>query len=246
MGLWALAKKEQADERAKAFGNVEQVSGAIGAVLSRADGRVDARAAGKAVFDPQYAVLRADVGLGVAAARVGGGFRIMIRVNLTQHTALPEQECIDIECNLAALLTFNEIPAETEIYRRASELVEIATMYNADEAMIGGPGYLLMYLDPLLRQREILPVYAFSRRESVEVEQDGRVIKRSVFKHLGFVRLGGTFFLWYDNTGHFDCASRHSTLDYAMQAAQSRWQTRQHISTDNQGKDIVWRNYVLG
>lgn len=52
------------------------------------------------------------------------------------------------------------------------------------------------------------------------------------------------YFLWYDNgTGHFDGASSHYSLSAAIKAAGDGWQTRQHITADAGGKEIVWDNY---
>ena len=116
------------------------------------------------------------------------------RINLTQHNATPEQACAprskEQAKQIKRLLTFEEPPNLEEIYSRAQALAEIASEVNASEAMIGGAPYLVLALDPALRMRGIEPLYAFSRRESVEVQQeDGSVVKRTVFRHLGFVRL---------------------------------------------------------
>lgn len=55
------------------------------------------------------------------------------------------------------------------------------------------------------------------------------------------------FYLWYDNgTGYFDCASSHDTLEEAVKAAGEGPQTRQHITNDKVGFNIVWRNYGAG
>lgn len=52
------------------------------------------------------------------------------------------------------------------------------------------------------------------------------------------------YLLWYDNgTGHFDCASRHSTLEEAIEAAKTGWKPRQYTT---RGQDeVVWRNYEV-
>lgn len=55
-------------------------------------------------------------------------------------------------------------------------------------AMIGGAPFLMPALEKALRTKGILPVYAFSQRESVEeIMEDGTVRKTAVFKHRGFV-----------------------------------------------------------
>ena len=56
------------------------------------------------------------------------------------------------------------------------------------KCMIGGAPYLMTELEKELWHLGIEPVYAFSRRESVEtVGENGEVTKTAVFKHIGFV-----------------------------------------------------------
>lgn len=115
------------------------------------------------------------------------------RVNLTQHNALPEQGCIEpseeTQKEVRNLITFNEIPSDLEMRTRAVRIAEIASESGADSAMIGGAGYFQRYLEEELLARGIEPVYAFSKRESVEaVQEDGSVKKTFVFRHAGFVR----------------------------------------------------------
>lgn len=55
--------------------------------------------------------------------------------------------------------------------------------------MIGGAPYLMILLHDALVGRDIQPLYAFSERVSVEKEEGGKIIKISVFKHVGFVGL---------------------------------------------------------
>lgn len=114
--------------------------------------------------------------------------------NLTQHQATPEQVAqgvIDLEPTdrdqLRALLTFEEIPSKEEIEQRAEAIATLA-YWDADSAMIGGAPYLMPALSAALKNRKIQPVYAFSKRESVDMPQeDGSVRKVAVFKHVGFV-----------------------------------------------------------
>ncbi len=117
----------------------------------------------------------------------------MKRINLTQHKATVEQGCVkrssEVASNVKKLLTFVELPTQDEVINRAMALAEVARRQQATEALIGGAPYLTLFLDPLLRQVGIKPLYAFSKRESKEVELDGRVRKISVFKHLGFVNI---------------------------------------------------------
>jgi hypothetical protein len=129
-------------------------------------------------------------------------------LNLTQHTATQEQKaqlvveprmCKD---KIRELLTFEEIPSKEEIEARASELARIAASeashYAGDtdnmiwitRVMIGGAPYLMSALEKALRECGFTPVYAFSRRESVEQPQpDGSVKKTAVFRHIGFVEV---------------------------------------------------------
>ena len=52
------------------------------------------------------------------------------------------------------------------------------------------------------------------------------------------------YYLWYDNgANYYDCEGQYETLDGAISAAKSGWQTKQHISTDPHQKEIIWRNY---
>jgi len=117
----------------------------------------------------------------------------MVRINLTQHNASLEQGCEprseEMETRVRELLTFEELPDLEAITARAIALAEIAEQESADEAMIGGAPWLMPSLDAALRLRGIQPVYAFSRRESVEVQQeDGSTRKMTRFRHLGFIR----------------------------------------------------------
>lgn len=116
-------------------------------------------------------------------------------INLTQHAASPEQRLAGVvephdKNEVCQLLTFTEIPAPEVLVFRAEKLVAIATQSGADQAMIGGAPFFMSTLERLLREKGIEPVYAFSKRESVEVvNENGEVVKTNVFKHTGFVRL---------------------------------------------------------
>jgi hypothetical protein len=129
-------------------------------------------------------------------------------LNLTQHNTTDEQAaqlvvaprmCKD---KIRELLTFEEIPTKEEIEVRAKELAEIAveeaSFYAGDtdnmiwitRVMIGGAPYLMGPLEKALRERGFTPVYAFSKRESIDQPQpDGSVRKVAVFRHLGFVEV---------------------------------------------------------
>jgi len=122
-------------------------------------------------------------------------------INLTQHPATPEQVTAGVvepanKQEVKDLLTFDKLPTRSEIVSRASQLAHIAVdahFMEPDgepmEALIGGAPYLMAPLERELRTRGITPLYAFSRRESVETtDPNGAVVKKSVFKHVGFVR----------------------------------------------------------
>ena len=141
-------------------------------------------------------------------------------LNLTQHTATPEQQAagvIDLSepelSKLRRLLTFETLPTAEEIFRRAKAIARLAEYEAARRlgltdvgghpaadltnhgvsAMIGGAPYLMATLERALRARGIKPLYAFSRRESVEQTMpDGSVRKMAVFRHLGFVSPSGS------------------------------------------------------
>lgn len=122
-------------------------------------------------------------------------------VNLTQHTATAEQieaGVYDLPAEdraiLSDLLTFEEIPDADTLWARAVGIAQIANLavtrddIDLPRVMIGGAPYLMASLEVALRARRIRPVYAFSKRVSVdETQPDGTVKKVGVFRHLGFV-----------------------------------------------------------
>jgi hypothetical protein len=116
-------------------------------------------------------------------------------LNLTQHPATPEQITDGVVEPEAAekklickLLTFEAIPSQEEMRARAFALAKMAEGFEA--AMIGGAPFFMPALERALIRRDIEPLFAFSVRESVEeVQEDGSVVKRNVFRHLGFVGL---------------------------------------------------------
>jgi len=128
----------------------------------------------------------------------------MIILNLTQHQGTPEQGVHELpkeqRAELRALLTFNDLPTPEEIGRRAWEIAALAERWFAENhpdrhgrdqraAMIGGAPYLMAHLERQLGAKCILPLYSFTRRESVEeTTEDGTVVKRSIFRHLGWVK----------------------------------------------------------
>ena len=111
--------------------------------------------------------------------------------NLTQHVATPEQAVNVIEpankAEIQELLTFETPPTIAEIQKRASALAR-QVPEGIMLAMIGGAPYLMSSLEKELTFRGIQPLYSFSERVSVEEKQnDGTVVKKSVFRHKNFV-----------------------------------------------------------
>lgn len=135
-----------------------------------------------------------------------------IIINLTQHkmtgdqyqyngtklkeliSEIPEEQ-EEYEKELKALLNFHELPTKDSINLRVMQITEFALNYfmradveNNRYALIGGAPYLTAPLAEMLKKVGITPLYAFSKRESVETTQpDGSVVKTSVFKHAGYV-----------------------------------------------------------
>ena len=86
--------------------------------------------------------------------------------------------------------TFESLPSQEEIQKRAISIAEIASNHSVQYAMIGGAPYLMAPLERELKKRGITPLYAFSLRESAEkVEADGSTTKMVVFRHKGFVEV---------------------------------------------------------
>ena len=115
-------------------------------------------------------------------------------LNLTQHTATPEQVADGVvepknKSAVQKLLTFDTIPTRDEIDARAEALADIAVASGCDYAMIGGAPYLMARLDLWLMDSGIAPLYSFSQRVSVErMDDSGNVVKTNVFKHVGWVK----------------------------------------------------------
>ena len=126
-------------------------------------------------------------------------------INLTQHTASAEQIAAGVQDlpaeqrgALVEALTFESLPTADEILAAAEAIAELAVQNGLGDdcldspapksAMIGGALWLMGPLSAALRSHLMEPVFAFSRRESVEEAQaDGSVRKVGVFRHVGFV-----------------------------------------------------------
>lgn len=87
-------------------------------------------------------------------------------------------------------------PSRLDVQTHATILAEIAARtgtpenpnHPPDAVMIGGAPFLMSALEAALMDYGLQPVYAFSLRESVDEPQpDGGVVKKSTFRHIGFI-----------------------------------------------------------
>jgi hypothetical protein len=115
-------------------------------------------------------------------------------LNLTQHKATVDQidaGVVDLTGSAAeyikTVLTFESIPSSGELSNRAHELARTAYDLGYTRAMIGGAPFFMSMLEKKLKDKGILPLYAFSTRVSAEITLDGVTTKTSSFKHVGFV-----------------------------------------------------------
>ncbi len=114
-------------------------------------------------------------------------------LNLTQHAATADQVAAGVvepadKKAVQELITFDELPGAQEILCRANHLAVIASEGEFKEVLIGGAPFFMGPLEDTLWQYGIEPVYAFSKRESVDEKQpDGSVRKIQVFRHAGFI-----------------------------------------------------------
>nr|DAJ23610.1 MAG TPA: hypothetical protein [Caudoviricetes sp.] len=115
-------------------------------------------------------------------------------INLTQHEMTNEQldgfEQVGQSYRdmIKGFLTFDNLPTREQINACAGTLARIASSQKATHAMIGGAPYLMGPLEAALTYYGVQPLYAFSKRESVEKKlDDGTIQKVSVFKHAGWI-----------------------------------------------------------
>lgn len=119
-------------------------------------------------------------------------------LNLTQHVATPEQVDMGVfepenKKAVQEALTFDNIPTVEDIDLAVYALSKIvkaeANEHNFDTVMIGGAPYLMGPLQDSLLLDGYHVFYSFTKRESVEtIKEDGTVEKKSVFKHVGWVK----------------------------------------------------------
>lgn len=116
-------------------------------------------------------------------------------LNLTQHKATPEQLQAGVyepedKKLVQEYLTFTSLPSVQDIKNQALNLACYARFIGATHAMIAGAPYLMSALENALKEFNIVPMYAFSERVSIDkTNDDGSVTKTAVFKHVGFVEV---------------------------------------------------------
>jgi len=124
-------------------------------------------------------------------------------INLTQHKATPEQVnagVINLEGDslkkLKELLSFESLPEKKWIAARAMGIASLGLQevfekgLDTAAVMIGGAPFLMPFLEAKCKELDLKPVYAFSERVSEEsLGPEGQVVKKSVFKHVGFVEV---------------------------------------------------------
>lgn len=115
-------------------------------------------------------------------------------LNLTQHIATEDQIKEGVmepdektKEKIKKLLTFEKLPDQNTMTKRAEDLASICLKNNASHVLIGGAPFFMSTLEHTLIGFDITPSYAFSLRRSIEETKDGQVLKKSVFQHIGFV-----------------------------------------------------------
>lgn len=123
-------------------------------------------------------------------------------INLTQHPLSNEQRAwadercmavVETDADTKSALNFEELPTLEALEERADAIVSRLGTRHPDfhrTAMIGGAPFFMPVLERKLKEAGIQPVYAFSKRVSVEgVNEQGEVVKTSVFKHEGWIEV---------------------------------------------------------
>jgi hypothetical protein len=119
----------------------------------------------------------------------------MVIINLTQHDATPDQIAAGViepdpetKATVRGLLTFGVLPEPRHVLDRAMQIAAIAQTADVDAALIGGAGFIMGPLAQTLRNVGMIPLHAFSIRESTEERQpDGSARKIATFRFIGFV-----------------------------------------------------------
>lgn len=130
-------------------------------------------------------------------------------LNLTQHAATADQVADGVielregeKEYVKELLTFDKIPSKEELEDRAHDLSLFACTYDIipdddgmnelqpNAVMLGGAPFFMGTLERWCESVGLVVLYAFSERESIDaIQEDGSVIKKSIFKHKGFVEV---------------------------------------------------------
>lgn len=120
-------------------------------------------------------------------------------INATRHNPTPGQTDAGVvqpanatHEEMIELMTFDQPPTAEEIVQRAEALADLALSVareeNATRVMIGGAPFFMAAAAAALEKNGLHVVYAFTQREAIEtVGDDGEVIKKTVFRHAGFV-----------------------------------------------------------
>lgn len=118
----------------------------------------------------------------------------MAILNLTQHQATKEQLDMgvvelppELKEELVKLLTFETLDNTNHMLQRAQAIVTIAKVARATSVMIGGAPFFMPILQEALLGARIYPYYAFSERVVEEIHTSDGVVKKTIFKHQGFV-----------------------------------------------------------
>lgn len=121
-------------------------------------------------------------------------------LNITQHVATPVQvsqgvvePSPEFKTELQKLITFDRSVIEQPeiIGVRSQAVVQLIKAHYPDtqRVMVGGALYMMPSLVNELKEAGIEPLFAYSDRVSVDVQNpDGTVSKTVKFEHLGFVR----------------------------------------------------------
>ena len=122
-------------------------------------------------------------------------------INLTQHKLTEEQvksltwagfaeDGIQVYPDpfVKETLTFEKLPAMSDIRKAAVTLANYAKSQAATSVMVGGAPYLMRPLEEELEHLGIVYQYAFTERKTIEkANEDGTVEKTSIFVFAGWI-----------------------------------------------------------
>lgn len=112
-------------------------------------------------------------------------------INCTNHIATKEQLELGVvepyeKEEIQKLLTFDSLDSVFSANERAKEIVEIIKRSGYNHALIGGIPFFMSILENEFYRNGIIPVYAFSKRISIEkMDESGLVLKKSIFVNEG-------------------------------------------------------------